>query len=141
MRVAFLTHEPFYPPSGGGSAEAVYLVQELIQRGHDVHLFCPAFPEPERIQRLFAAKRTASSSISSAIGLPSKLHINRPAPGPSQECGKQSSAPRKFPSGEGSGAGSDVPGANVDRGDLCAPEAATGGDSAGLQCHLFTTWP
>jgi glycosyltransferase involved in cell wall biosynthesis len=41
MKVAFLTHEPFYPPSGGGSAEAIYLVQEMIQRGHEVHLFCP----------------------------------------------------------------------------------------------------
>ena len=33
MRIAFLTHEPFYPPSGGGSAEAAYLVQELVRRG------------------------------------------------------------------------------------------------------------
>src|ERR1051325_8977487 len=41
MRVAFLTHEPFFPPSGGGSAEAVYLVEELVRRKHDVHLFCP----------------------------------------------------------------------------------------------------
>jgi glycosyltransferase involved in cell wall biosynthesis len=45
MRVAFLTHEPFDPPSGGGSAEAVYLVAELTRRGHAVHLFCPAFPD------------------------------------------------------------------------------------------------
>ena len=51
MRVAFLTHEPFYPPSGGGSAEAVYLVQELIQRGHEVHLFCPAFPDSDKTQK------------------------------------------------------------------------------------------
>ncbi|MBI2926209.1 MAG: glycosyltransferase family 4 protein [Verrucomicrobia bacterium] len=41
MRLAFLTHEPFYPPSGGGSAEAVYLVQEMVDRGHKVHVFCP----------------------------------------------------------------------------------------------------
>ncbi len=40
-----LTHEPFYPPSGGGSAEAVYLVNELTRRGHKVHLFCPDFPD------------------------------------------------------------------------------------------------
>ena len=39
--IAFLTHEPFYPPSGGGSAEAVYLVQEMVRRGHTVHLFGP----------------------------------------------------------------------------------------------------
>ena len=45
MRSAFLTHEPFYPPSGGGSAEAVYLVGELVRRGHSVHVFCPDFPD------------------------------------------------------------------------------------------------
>ena len=45
MRVAFLTHEPFHPPSGGGSAEAVYLVEEFVRRGHQVHLFCPDFPD------------------------------------------------------------------------------------------------
>jgi hypothetical protein len=42
MRLAFLTHEPFYPPSGGGSAEAVYLVEELVRRGHEVHIMAPA---------------------------------------------------------------------------------------------------
>lgn len=41
MRIAFLTHEPFFPPSGGGSAEAVYLVEEMVARGHEIHLFCP----------------------------------------------------------------------------------------------------
>ena len=45
MRLAFLTHEPFHPPSGGGSAEATYLVGEFVRRGHEVHLFCPDFPE------------------------------------------------------------------------------------------------
>jgi len=44
MKLALLTHEPFYPPSGGGSTEAVYLVKELTRRGHEVHLFCPDFP-------------------------------------------------------------------------------------------------
>lgn len=53
MRLAFLTHEPFYPPSGGGSAEAIYLVQELTQRQHDVHLFCPAFPNHHDVARQF----------------------------------------------------------------------------------------
>jgi len=43
MRLAFLTHEPFHPPSGGGSAEAVYLVEEFARRGHEVHVFSPAF--------------------------------------------------------------------------------------------------
>lgn len=41
MQVAFLTHEPFYPPTGGGSAEAYYLVRELRRRGHGVHVFAP----------------------------------------------------------------------------------------------------
>ena len=51
--VAFLTHEPFYPPSGGGSAEAVYLVEEMSRRGHDAHVFCPQIAEPENVERKF----------------------------------------------------------------------------------------
>jgi glycosyltransferase involved in cell wall biosynthesis len=53
MRIALLTHEPFYPPSGGGSAEAVYLVRELVRRGHAVHLFGPPVAEPDRVRREF----------------------------------------------------------------------------------------
>jgi glycosyltransferase involved in cell wall biosynthesis len=53
LRVAFLTHEPFYPPSGGGSAEAVYLVEELTRRGHEVHVFCPQIPEPGNVEEKF----------------------------------------------------------------------------------------
>lgn len=53
MRVAFLTHEPFFPPSGGGSAEAVYLVKEMVRRGHEVHLFCPTFPDSQKIATEF----------------------------------------------------------------------------------------
>ena len=53
MKVAFLTHEPFFPPSGGGSAEAIYLVQEFVRRGHQVHLFCPHVPEPEQLRERF----------------------------------------------------------------------------------------
>lgn len=53
MRLAFLTHEPFYPPSGGGSAEAVYLVEEFVARGHELHLFCPAFPKSDEVQERF----------------------------------------------------------------------------------------
>jgi len=45
MRLALLTHEPFHPPTGGGSAEAVYLVEEFVRRGHEVHLFGPDFPD------------------------------------------------------------------------------------------------
>lgn len=53
MRLAFLTHEPFYPPSGGGSAEAVYLVQEMVARGWQVHLFCPRVKDPEAVRNRF----------------------------------------------------------------------------------------
>jgi len=53
LSVTFLTHEPFYPPSGGGSAEAVYLVEELARRGHAVHVFCPQIPNPDEIEKKF----------------------------------------------------------------------------------------
>lgn len=53
MRLAFLTHEPFYPPSGGGSAEAVYLVEEMVQRGWEVHLFCPRVKDPDFVRERF----------------------------------------------------------------------------------------
>lgn len=53
MRLAFLTHEPFYPPSGGGSAEAVYLVREMVRRGHRVELFCPDFPDRDAVAKRF----------------------------------------------------------------------------------------
>ena len=53
MRLALLTHEPFYPPSGGGSAEANYLVSELTRRGHEVHLFCPDFHDRDAVAKRF----------------------------------------------------------------------------------------
>jgi glycosyltransferase involved in cell wall biosynthesis len=53
MRIAFLSHEPFYPPSGGGSAEAVYLVEEFVRRGHEMHLFCPRIENLEEVERRF----------------------------------------------------------------------------------------
>ncbi len=53
MRVAFITHEPFFPPSGGGSAEAVYLVREFTNRGHELHVFCPDLPDPEGVEKQF----------------------------------------------------------------------------------------
>lgn len=56
LRIAFLTHEPFYPPSGGGSAEAVYLVEEMVRRGHEVHVFCPRFADAERIGKSFGIR-------------------------------------------------------------------------------------
>src|SRR4051812_40667245 len=52
-RIAFLTHEPFYPPSGGGSAEALYLVEEMVSRGHEVHLFCPKLADAALVREKF----------------------------------------------------------------------------------------
>jgi len=56
IRIAFLTHEPFYPPSGGGSAEAVYLVQEMARRGHSVHVFGPQIPDAEAVAQKFGIR-------------------------------------------------------------------------------------
>lgn len=56
MRVAFLTHEPFHPPSGGGSAEAPYLVEEFVRRRHEVHLLCPDFPDATAVARRFGVR-------------------------------------------------------------------------------------
>jgi len=56
LRIAFLTHEPFYPPSGGGSAEAVYLVQEMTRRGHEIHVFGPQIDDAENVQKKFGVK-------------------------------------------------------------------------------------
>ena len=53
LRIAFLTHEPFYPPSGGGSAEAVYLVEEMVRRGHEVHVFGPQIADAEAVAKQF----------------------------------------------------------------------------------------
>ena len=53
LRIAFLTHEPFYPPSGGGSAEAVYLVEEMARRGHEVHVFGPKIPDADSVAKKF----------------------------------------------------------------------------------------
>ncbi|HVU08339.1 MAG TPA: glycosyltransferase family 4 protein [Verrucomicrobiae bacterium] len=41
MNIGVLTHEPFYPPSGGGSSQAIYLIEEMVRRGHSVRLFAP----------------------------------------------------------------------------------------------------
>lgn len=53
MKIAFLTHEPFFPPSGGGSAEAVYLVRELVRRGHALHIFCPVLKDKAAVETDF----------------------------------------------------------------------------------------
>jgi glycosyltransferase involved in cell wall biosynthesis len=56
LRIAFLTHEPFFPPSGGGSAEAVYLVQEMVRRGHAVHVFGPQIDDPAMVEKKFGVR-------------------------------------------------------------------------------------
>lgn len=56
MRIALLTHEPFFPPSGGGSAAAVYLVKEWVARGHEVEVFCPAIPEALAVEQKFGIR-------------------------------------------------------------------------------------
>ena len=53
LRIAFLTHEPFFPPSGGGSAEAVYLVREMTRRGHEVHVFGPQISDAAAVAGRF----------------------------------------------------------------------------------------
>ena len=54
MKLALLTHEPFFPPSGGGSAELLYLIKDLTQRDHEVHLFCPEFPNSKNVAKQFS---------------------------------------------------------------------------------------
>ena len=54
--IAFLTHEPFYPPSGGGSAEAVFLVQEMVRRGHVIHIFGPKIPDADLVAKKFGVR-------------------------------------------------------------------------------------
>jgi glycosyltransferase involved in cell wall biosynthesis len=56
LEIAFLTHEPFYPPSGGGSAEAVYLVQEMTRRGHHVHVFSPQIDDAAVVEKKFGVE-------------------------------------------------------------------------------------
>ena len=56
MRLALLTHEPFFPPSGGGSAEAVYLVEEFVRRGHEVDLFCPRIDDRRQVEERFGVR-------------------------------------------------------------------------------------
>lgn len=56
MRIALLTHEPFYPPSGGGSAAAVYLVEELVRRGHGVVVFSPTIDRQAEVEERFGIR-------------------------------------------------------------------------------------
>lgn len=45
LEIVILSHEPFWPPSGGGSTEAAYLVQAFIERGHKPIVFAPGKSE------------------------------------------------------------------------------------------------
>ncbi len=56
MRIAFLTHEPFYPPSGGGSCEAVYLIQSMRKAGHEVEVFSPQIEDSRKVEEKFGIK-------------------------------------------------------------------------------------
>lgn len=56
MRLAFLTHEPFHPPTGGGSAEARRLVEEFRRRGHQVEVFAPDGEDREEVERLLGIR-------------------------------------------------------------------------------------
>jgi glycosyltransferase involved in cell wall biosynthesis len=56
MNIGILTHEPFYPPSGGGSSQAVYLVEEMVRRGHTVHVFAPQRENVTELEKKFCIK-------------------------------------------------------------------------------------
>ncbi|MEP6662068.1 MAG: glycosyltransferase family 4 protein [Verrucomicrobiota bacterium] len=56
MTIGLLTHEPFFPPSGGGSSQAIYLVEEMVRRGHAVHVFAPQSENVEELEKKFQIK-------------------------------------------------------------------------------------
>ena len=56
MNVAILTHEPFYPPTGGGSSQAIYLVEEMVGRGHAVDIFAPQNDGAGEAEKKFGVK-------------------------------------------------------------------------------------
>ena len=56
MNIGILTHEPFFPPSGGGSSQAIYLVEEMARRGHAVHLFAPQRDDVAGLEARFGIK-------------------------------------------------------------------------------------
>lgn len=56
MRIALLTHEPFHPPSGGGSAEALYLAREFVRREHELHVFSPPADDLAAVEREFGVR-------------------------------------------------------------------------------------
>jgi glycosyltransferase involved in cell wall biosynthesis len=56
MNIGILTHEPFHPPSGGGSSQAIYLVEEMVRRGHSVHVFAPQAEKVAELEAKFGIK-------------------------------------------------------------------------------------
>lgn len=56
MNIGILTHEPFHPPSGGGSSQAIYLVEEMVRRGHAVHVFAPQADNAAELEVKFRIK-------------------------------------------------------------------------------------
>jgi glycosyltransferase involved in cell wall biosynthesis len=56
MNIGILTHEPFYPPSGGGSSQAIYLVEEMVRRDHSVHVFAPQRENVAELEAKFRIK-------------------------------------------------------------------------------------
>lgn len=56
MNIGILTHEPFHPPSGGGSSQAIYLVEEMVRRGHSVHVFAPQADKVAELEEKFRIK-------------------------------------------------------------------------------------
>ncbi len=56
MNVGILTHEPFFPPSGGGSSQAIYLVEEMVRRGHFVHVFAPQSEKVSETEKKYGIK-------------------------------------------------------------------------------------
>jgi glycosyltransferase involved in cell wall biosynthesis len=56
MNIGILTHEPFFPPSGGGSSQAIYLVEEMVRRGHAVHIFAPQDDNVAETEKKFGIK-------------------------------------------------------------------------------------
>lgn len=56
MNIGILTHEPFHPPSGGGSSQAIYLVEEMVRRGHTVHVFAPQTDHVAELEAKFQIK-------------------------------------------------------------------------------------
>ena len=55
MDMVILSHEPLFPPTGGGSSEAAYLVNEMTSRGHSVRFIGPGHTDvsSEELEKMF----------------------------------------------------------------------------------------